>query len=40
VNIGQEMNARANSGGAIHYKGNAVVKDINVNSGGIVKKSS
>jgi hypothetical protein len=40
VNIGQEMNARANSGGSINYKGNGVVKDINVNSGGVVKKSS
>jgi hypothetical protein len=34
------LNAKANSGGGIRYKGNAVIKDLNVNSGGVVKKAS
>ncbi|MCW3089288.1 MAG: hypothetical protein JWP81_357 [Ferruginibacter sp.] len=38
VNVNKELSVKANSGGGIHYKGNGVVKDMNVNSGGIVKK--
>jgi hypothetical protein len=39
ISIQKELEAEANSGGAIHYKGNGVIKDININSGGVVKKS-
>lgn len=39
VSINKELEARANSGGAIHYKGPGVIKNVNVNSGGIVKKA-
>ncbi|MEP7110060.1 MAG: head GIN domain-containing protein [Ferruginibacter sp.] len=38
INVNKELSVKANSGGGIHYKGNGVVKDMNVNSGGIVKK--
>ncbi|MFN8252960.1 MAG: head GIN domain-containing protein [Ferruginibacter sp.] len=39
ITINKELNAKANSGGGIKYKGNAVIKDLNVNSGGSVKKA-
>ncbi len=39
ISVDKELNARANSGGGIHYKGTAVIKDINISSGGIVKKA-
>jgi len=39
INVNKELSAKANSGGGIKYKGAAVLKDINVNSGGSVKKS-
>lgn len=39
INVNKELNAKANSGGGIRYKGNAVIKDLDVNSGGMVKKS-
>ncbi len=39
VSINKELEAKANSGGAIHYKGAGVIKDVNVNSGGVVKKA-
>jgi hypothetical protein len=39
ISISKELDAKANSGGAIHYKGDAVIKDVDVNSGGIVKKA-
>ena len=38
IAVQKELSARANSGGGIHYKGSAVIKDIDINSGGIVKK--
>lgn len=38
INVNKELNLKANSGGGVHYKGNGVIKDMNVNSGGIVKK--
>ena len=38
VTINRELSAKANSGGGVKYKGDAVIKDINVNSGGSVKK--
>ncbi len=40
VTVNKELNAKANSGGGIRYKGNAVIKDLNVDSGGVVKKAS
>ncbi|MEO6404469.1 MAG: head GIN domain-containing protein [Ferruginibacter sp.] len=40
INIENELSASANSGGVIRYTGSAVIKDINVNSGGSVKKST
>ncbi len=39
VTINKELNAKANSGGGIKYKGDAVIRDLNVNSGGSVKKA-
>ncbi len=39
VTINKELNAKVNSGGGIRYKGDAVIKDLNVNSGGMVKKA-
>jgi ribosome-associated translation inhibitor RaiA len=39
ITVNKELAARANSGGSIKYKGEGVVKDINVNSGGSVKKA-
>ena len=39
ITINKELNAKANSGGGIRYKGSAVIKDLNVNSGGMVKKA-
>lgn len=38
VTINKELSAKANSGGGVKYKGDAVIKDINVNSGGSVKR--
>ena len=39
ININKELHAKANSGGAIRYKGTGVIKDIDVNTGGVVKKA-
>ncbi|GAB2823538.1 head GIN domain-containing protein [Ferruginibacter profundus] len=39
ITINKELSAKANSGGGVKYKGDAVIKDINVNSGGSVKKA-
>ncbi|MEO7534887.1 MAG: DUF2807 domain-containing protein, partial [Ferruginibacter sp.] len=38
VNVNKELSVKANSGGGIRYKGAGVIKDMNVSSGGIVKK--
>lgn len=38
INVSKELNVKANSGGGIHYTGDGVIKDMNVNSGGSVKK--
>jgi len=40
INVSKELAAKASSGGGIRYKGEAVIKDLNVNSGGIIKKAS
>ncbi len=39
IAVQKELSAKANSGGGIRYKGNAVIKDIDISSGGIVKKA-
>ncbi len=39
IAVQKELSARANSGGGIRYKGTAVIKDIDISSGGIVKKA-
>lgn len=39
ISVKKELDANANSGGAIHYKGEAVIRDVNVNSGGVVKRA-
>lgn len=39
ITINKELSAKANSGGGIRYKGTALIRDINVNSGGVVKKA-
>jgi hypothetical protein len=38
ISVAKELIARASSGGSIHYKGEAVIRDIHVSSGGNVKK--
>lgn len=38
VTVNKEVEAEASSGGYVSYKGNAVIKSINVNSGGSVKR--
>ena len=38
ITINKELSAKANSGGGIRYKGDALIREININSGGIVKK--
>ncbi len=38
INVNKELTVKANSGGGIHYKGNGIIRDMNVNSGGVVKK--
>lgn len=38
ITINKELNAKANSGGGIKYKGAALIKDLSVSSGGVVKK--
>jgi hypothetical protein len=38
ITINKELNARASSGGDIHYKGAALIRDMHTSSGGSVKK--
>jgi Putative auto-transporter adhesin, head GIN domain len=38
ITINKELNAKASSGGDIHYKGTALIRDIHTSSGGAVKK--
>lgn len=40
INIEKELSAKASSGGDIRYSGAAVIREINVNSGGSVKKTN
>jgi hypothetical protein len=37
--VNKEVNAEASSGGFVTYRGEAVVRNINVNSGGSVRKA-
>ncbi len=39
ITINKELSAKATSGGGIRYKGAGLIRDININSGGIVKKA-
>jgi hypothetical protein len=39
ITINKELTAKANSGGGVKYKGDAVIKEVDVNSGGSVKKA-
>lgn len=39
ITINKELSAKANSGGGIRYKGAGLIRDVNVNSGGMVKKA-
>ncbi|MBL0056454.1 MAG: DUF2807 domain-containing protein [Chitinophagaceae bacterium] len=39
ITIQKELNARASSGGGIKYKGEALIRDISINSGGMVKRA-
>ena len=38
INVSKELNAKASSGGSIRYKGEGLIRDIKVNSGGTVKR--
>lgn len=39
ITVNKELNAKVNSGGGIRYKGTGLIKEINVNSGGVVKRA-
>jgi hypothetical protein len=39
INVSKEITARANSGGFVRFKGEGLIRDVNVNSGGSVKRS-
>ncbi len=39
IAVEKELSARANSGGGIHYKGAAVIRNVDISSGGVVKKA-
>ena len=39
ITINKELTATASSGGGIRYKGSATIRDINVSSGGLVKRA-
>ncbi len=38
INVNKELTVRASSGGGVRYKGNGVIRDMDVSSGGNVKK--
>lgn len=40
VTVSKEISARASSGGYIRFKGDGLIRDINVNSGGSVKRQN
>ncbi|MDD2792504.1 MAG: DUF2807 domain-containing protein [Sediminibacterium sp.] len=40
LNVAKELSAKANSGGLIRYKGEGLIRDINTNSGGSVKRQN
>lgn len=40
VTVKKEITAKANSGGFVTYKGDAIIRSIDVNSGGAVRKST
>jgi len=39
ISVEKELSAKASSGGGVHYKGAAVIKDVSISSGGSVKKA-
>ena len=39
ITVSKELAAKASSGGGVRYKGGAVIKDLDVSSGGVVKKA-
>ena len=40
ISVTKEISAKANSGGFVRFKGDGLIRDINVNSGGSVKRQS
>ncbi len=40
ISVNKEISAKANSGGFIRFKGEGLIRDINVNSGGSVKRQN
>lgn len=40
VTVNKELNVQASSGGYIHYKGNALIRDVHTSSGGSVSRKS
>ena len=40
ITVNKEISAKANSGGFIRFKGEGLIRDINVNSGGSVKRQN
>ncbi len=39
IGVNKEITGKANSGGSVRYKGDAVIRDIDVSSGGVVKRA-
>lgn len=39
ISVSKELAAKASSGGGVRYKGAAVIRDLDVSSGGVVKKA-
>jgi hypothetical protein len=40
ITVSKEISAKANSGGFVRFKGDGLIRDINVNSGGSVRRQS
>lgn len=40
ITVNKEISAKANSGGFVRFKGEGLIRDINVNSGGSVKRQN
>lgn len=39
ITVNKELSAKATTGGGIRYKGSGVIRDVNIHTGGVVKKA-